>query len=80
MTTLTTVLLFGGVLAVFSGWFLYTRERTWRILTALVVWFVALVLLTGSGYSYWYHHRLHLAPVHKVLFEGVTYIREIHRG
>jgi hypothetical protein len=78
MTTLTTVLLFGGVLTIFSGWFLYKRERTWRIVTALVVWLVALMVLTGSGYSYWYHYRPHPAPIHKVLFEGVTYIREIH--
>ena len=78
MTTLTIILLFGGVLTVFSGWFLYKRERTWRIVTALVVWLVALIVLTGSGYSYWYHHRPHPNPIHKVLFEGVIYIREIH--
>ena len=78
MTTLTTVFLSGGVLAVFSGCVLYKRGRTWRIVTALVVWLVALISLTGGGYSYWYHHRPHPAPIQKELFEGVTYIREIH--
>jgi hypothetical protein len=78
MTPLTAILLFGGGLTICSGWVLYNRKRMWRLVTALIMWLIALVLLTGSGYSYWYHHRPRPELIHnKVLFEGITYTREV---
>jgi hypothetical protein len=80
METLTIVLLAAGAGAAALGWFLCRRGRWWRIAAAVGVWLLAAVLLAAGGYSFWYHHRPLPTPVRQVLFEGVTYIREVRRS
>jgi hypothetical protein len=78
MTKLTAILIFSGVVFASLGWFLYKRKRLWRIITASVLWVFALLFLIGGGYSYWYHHRPLPNPIrNEILFEGITYTREI---
>jgi hypothetical protein len=61
------------------GWLLRKYKRLiWRFMSA-GMWGVAVLCLICSGYSYWYHHRPQPEPVqHQVLFQGVTYIREVY--
>jgi hypothetical protein len=40
---------------------------------------VAVVLLAGGGYAFWYTHRTPPPPVDERLFEGVRYVREVRR-
>lgn len=56
------------------------RKRLWRIITTAVLWVFALLFLTSGGYSYWYYHRPLPKPIqNEILFEGITYTREVHK-
>jgi hypothetical protein len=81
MTKLTAIFLLIGISGFLAGWFVYNRKRLWRTITATFIWVIASLLLFSGGYSYWYYHRPLPEPVNnKILFEGITYTREVHQS
>lgn len=76
LSKLTTVFLCGGGVTALLGWRLSRRSHIKRLLTVFL-WSWTVIFWLSSGYSYWYHHRPHPKPVHGILFEGVTYTRDV---
>ena len=80
LSTPTLVLCGSGSVTAFIAWYLYRKRQTLKRVIFLCVWFVAFGCLLSGAYSFWYHHRPLPEAVHEILFEGVTYIREIRHS
>ena len=56
---------------------MWKRRKTLRTVASLLLSLTALLLMAAAVYSYWYHHRPQPEPVNTILFEGVTYARQV---
>ena len=80
MCNLTITMLLAGVVTGFCGWRLWKRRRIWRIAAAILLLVSAFLLIASGGYSYWYHHRSQGEPAVTVLFDGITYERDVRKS
>ena len=80
MSSLFIPFLLAALLTACLGRLAFRRRFRGRRIAAGLLFFLALLSLAATGYSFWYYHRPLPEPiVHRSLFQGITYTREILR-
>lgn len=77
----TLLFILGALVPGAAGAGFWRLRRRWSRVAAVLMWFVAAVLLGAGGFSVWYHHRPAPTPVaDQPLFEGITWSRWVLRS